>query len=160
MLTLKPILCVSSLIPWFNSLTKNLEKRGGLRRPMAVSWSFLYALFLPTILTKHQAFTPSSPISFRCKSRFFRVEFSLRPSAKAWQEKSGPWVQLLNWSNSESFLKIFNISHCDVNDSLATWEINKNSLCIFCIKFLWAHWLHFHLPVSYSFLYALFCVLS
>ena len=38
-------------------------------------------------------------------------------------------------------LKIF--SHCDVNDSLATWEINKNTLCIFCIKFLSAHWLHF-----------------
>ena len=92
---------------------------------VTVSWSFLSAPFLLTILTKHQAFAPSVPISFRCKSRFFRVEFSLRLSAKAWQEKSGPWVHLLNWSNSESFLKIF--SHCDVNDSLATWEINKNS---------------------------------
>ena len=87
--------------------------------------SFLYALSLPTILTKHQAFAPSSVISLGAKFRFFRVEFSLRLSAKAWQEKSGPWVHLLNWSNSESFLKIF--SHCDVNDSLATCEINKNS---------------------------------
>ena len=63
---------------------------------VAVSWSFLYAPSLPTILTKHQAFAPSALIWFCCKSRFFRVEFSLRPSAKAWQEKSGPWVQLLN----------------------------------------------------------------
>ena len=69
---------------------------------VAVSWSFLYALFLPTILTKHQALAPSGPILFCSKYRFFRVEFSLRCSAKAWQEKSGPWVQLLNWSNSES----------------------------------------------------------
>ena len=61
-----------------------------------------YALFLPTILTKHQAFTPSSPISFPIKFRLIKVEFSLRPSAKAWQEKSGPWVQLLSCSNSES----------------------------------------------------------
>ena len=73
-----------------------------LHLQVTVSWSFLYVLSLPTILTKHQAFAPSAPISFRCKSRFFRVEFSLRPSAKAWQENSGPWVQLLNWSNSES----------------------------------------------------------
>ena len=66
---------------------------------VAVSWSFLYALFLPTILTKHQAFAPSA---LRCKSRFFRVEFSLRPSAMAWQEKAdGRRVQLF-WSNSES----------------------------------------------------------
>ena len=36
-MTLKPILCVSSLIPWFNSLTKNLEKRGGLSGPRV--WS-------------------------------------------------------------------------------------------------------------------------
>ena len=46
-------------------------------------------LFL-TILTKHQALAPSGPILFCFKSRFFSVEFSLRPSAKAWQEKSGP----------------------------------------------------------------------
>ena len=60
---------------------------------VAVSWSFLYALFLPTILTKHQAFAPSAPIWFRCKSRFFR---------KAWQEKAdGRRVQLF-WSNSGS----------------------------------------------------------
>ena len=34
------------------------------------------------------------------KFKFIRVEFSLRHSAKAWQEKVGPWVQLLNQSNS------------------------------------------------------------
>ena len=69
---------------------------------VTVSWSFLYALSLPTILTKHQAFAPSGPMLLLSKFRFFRVEFSLRHSAKAWQEKSGLWVQLLNWSNSES----------------------------------------------------------
>ena len=52
--------------------------------------------------TKHQAFAPSGPMLFLNKSKSVKVEFSLRPSAKAWQEKSGPWVQLLNWSNSES----------------------------------------------------------
>ena len=41
-------------------------------------------------------------------------------------------------------LKIF--IQCDVNDSLATWEINKTSLCIFCMKFLSSfHWLHFQM---------------
>ena len=73
----------------------------------AVSWTLLWnppARFpvLHTILTKHQAFAPSGPISFARKFRFIKVEFSLRPSAKAWQEKSGPRVQLFNWSNSRS----------------------------------------------------------
>ena len=69
-------------------------------------------LFLPTILTKRQAFAPSAPIWFKCKSRFFRVEFSLRPSAKAFESISwidqtlGPlspplfssfFVELLKW---------------------------------------------------------------
>ena len=54
------------------------------------SWSFLCHCFdfLPTTLTKHQAFAPSGPILFFCRSSFLRVEFSLRPSAKAWQEKA------------------------------------------------------------------------
>ena len=74
---------------------------------------------LHTIHTKqHQAFIPSKHILLYPKFKFTKVEFSLRPSAKAWQEKSGPRVQLLNWSNPESFLKVF--SHCDVNDGLAT----------------------------------------
>ena len=38
------------------------------------------------ILTKHQAFTPSGPMLFSNKSSTIRVEFSLRPSARAWQQ--------------------------------------------------------------------------
>ena len=96
---------------------------------VSVSSSFLYALFLPTILTKHQAFTPSSPISFCPKFRFFRVEFSLRPSAKAWQEKSGPWVQLLNWSNSESSQSslLENLSSRGMKDE--AWEASNIKHC-------------------------------
>ena len=64
---------------------------------VAVSWSFLWnpaARFplLHTILTKHQAFAPSGPILLPVKFRFVKVEFSLRPSAKAWQWK---FVELL-----------------------------------------------------------------
>ena len=85
---------------------------------LAVSWSLLWnpAALLHTILTKHQAFAPSGPISFRPNFRFIKVEFFLRDSAKAWQEKSGPRVQLF-WSNSGSspsslpsreFVRLFN----------------------------------------------------
>ena len=59
---------------------------------VTVSWSFLYALSLPTILTKHQAFAPSGPMLLLSKFRFFKAEFSLMPSAKAWQWK---FVKLL-----------------------------------------------------------------
>ena len=38
------------------------------------------------ILTKHQALAPSSPILLSTKISVVRVEFSLRPSARAWQE--------------------------------------------------------------------------
>ena len=73
---------------------------------------------LHTILTKHQALAPSGPILHCSKFRFFRVEFSLRPSAKAWQEKCGLWVQLLNWSNSESsrFSLLENLSSRGMKD--------------------------------------------
>ena len=58
---------------------------------------------LHTIHTKHQALAPSGPMLLELKFKFFRVEFSLRTSAKAWQEKSdGLRVQLLNRSNSGS----------------------------------------------------------
>ena len=72
-----------------------------------------------TILAKHQAFAPSGPIWLYTKFKFIKVEFSLRPSAKAWQEKSGR-VQLLNQSNSRSshsplasreFLRLLNQGH-------------------------------------------------
>ena len=57
---------------------------------------------LHTILTKHQAFAASDPISFPSKFRFFKAEFCRRHSAKAWQEKAdGRRVQLF-WSNSGS----------------------------------------------------------
>ena len=39
-----------------------------------------------TILTGHQAFAPSGPMLLLLKSRLVRVEFCLKPSAKAWQE--------------------------------------------------------------------------
>ena len=77
-----------------------------------VSYSLLsYALFSHTIHTKHQAFAPSSPMWLSTKFKLIKVELSLRDSAKAWQEKSGPWVQLLNWSNSGSS-----------QSSLPSWE--------------------------------------
>ena len=55
-----------------------------------------------TILTKHHAFAPSSPILLHHNFKFVRVEFCRRHSAKAWETKSGPRVQLFNWSNSRS----------------------------------------------------------
>ena len=69
---------------------------------MAVSYSLPcpFFIFFLTILAKHQALAPSSPSLFHIKFRFFRVEFSLRCLTKAWQEKAGPRVQLLNCSNS------------------------------------------------------------
>ena len=74
---------------------------------VALSWTLPWnpaapSPLLHTILTQHQAFAPSGRMLFLFKFRFVKVEFSLRPSAKAWQEKSGPRVQLLNQSNSRS----------------------------------------------------------
>ena len=54
------------------------------------------------IPTKHHAFAPSSPMLLPIKFRFIKVEFCRRHSAKAWETKSGPRVQLFNWSNSRS----------------------------------------------------------
>ena len=56
-----------------------------------------------TILTKHQAFAPSGPMRLNLKFKFINVEFFLKDSAKAWQEKSdGPWVKFF-WSKAGSF---------------------------------------------------------
>ena len=68
--------------------------------------------FILPILTKHQAFAPAPAIQLLTKLNSVKVEFALRPSANAWQEKSGPRVQLLNRSNfgstqSPSLLEIF-----------------------------------------------------
>ena len=61
--------------------------------------------FCLTILAKHQAFAPSSPISFCCKFRFFRVEFCRRHSAKAFESSS--WIiELWVLSVLPSFLRI------------------------------------------------------
>ena len=38
------------------------------------------------ILTKHQAFAPSGPMTLNLKSRLIRAEFCFRASANAWQE--------------------------------------------------------------------------
>ena len=44
--------------------------------------------FCLTILAKHQAFAPSSVIMANFKFKFFKVEFALRPSAKAFESSS------------------------------------------------------------------------
>ena len=42
-----------------------------------------------TILTKHQAFAPSSPMLVFSKFRLVRLEFCCKASARAWQERNG-----------------------------------------------------------------------
>ena len=53
------------------------------------SFAFLYSNSphdtILTKKTKHQAFAPSGPMLFSNKNRSVRVEFSLRPLARAWQ---------------------------------------------------------------------------
>ena len=51
------------------------------------SFSFLHTLSPhDTIFTKHQALAPSSPMLLFPKSRYVRVEFCSRASARAWRE--------------------------------------------------------------------------
>ena len=74
--------------------------------------------FFLTVLTKHQAFAPSSEILLPFKSRFFRVEFSLRCSAKAFESSS--WIHQILGPLSPPFL-LENLSAC--------WTVG------FCMKY-------------------------
>ena len=57
-----------------------------------------------TILTKHQAFAPSESIPFRTKFKLVKVEFALRPSAKAFESSS--WIDQTLGPLSPPFLRI------------------------------------------------------
>ena len=58
--------------------------------------------FFLTILAKHQAFAPLSAISLHSKLNFVKVEFALRPSAKAFESSS--WIDQTLGPPSPPFL--------------------------------------------------------
>ena len=65
--------------------------------------------FFLTILAKHQAFAPSSEMGFSAKLKFDKVEFALRPSAKAFESSS--WIDQTLGPLSPPFL-LENLSGC------------------------------------------------
>ena len=65
--------------------------------------------FFPTTLTKHQAFAPSESIPLFTKIKLVKVEFPLRPSAKAFESSS--WIDQTLGPLSHPFL-LENLSGC------------------------------------------------
>ena len=78
------------------------------------------------------------------EAQIIKISKTKFQAAKPDQTIGGPWLVAHQWwtiliCSSFEFellslitrLSLKILSHCDVNDSLATWEINKNTLCIF-----------------------------
>ena len=91
-----------------------------------------YALSFLTILAKHQAFAPSSAIWSPIKLKFVKVEFALRPSAKAFESSS--WIDQTLGPLSPPFL-LENLPWVSV------WNIVSLSSHICHIKFgrIWSN---------------------
>ena len=86
---------------------------------LSIACIFLLAMpFFLTILAKHQAFAPSSATQLHAKLNSVKVEFSLRPSAKAFESSS--WIDQTLGPPSPPF-RLENLSGC--------WTVG------FCMKY-------------------------